>query len=319
MTSKLALGVDIGGTKISITVGDASAKILAERVLPTRTGVQTKRAIQEMIQGIKTLAQDPRFRGKIRGIGFGIPGPIDDAGGTIPFSPNLKGWKGIPLKRLLKKEINLPVCMANDANAAALGEKVYGEGRRLSDFIYMTVSTGIGGGIVTGGKLLEGASFVAGEVGHMSIVAEGELCGCGRKGCLEAYGSGTAIARYAEKSLSRTEKNAILKAFPGEKLDAKTLGIAAKLGNPASLRIYERAGFYLGLGIANLLNILNPQSVILGGGVWKSSPSQFWKTMMASCEKHAWPEAFNTVQIVPSKLGGRVGDLGALALVFEHL
>ena len=313
----LAIGVDVGGTKISMVVGHARGKIFACRQIPTRA--QTRRAIPEMIENLKAFTEDPRFKGKIRGVGLGIPGPINNESGIVPFSPNLQGWKGVPLKRLLQKALKLPVRMENDANAAGLGEKIFGQGRGLENFIYITVSTGIGGGIVVHGKLLEGASFVAGEVGHMTIVANGERCGCGRKGCLEAYASGSAMARYAGKHLTPKEKKAILKYSSRGNLEAKTIGLAARSGNRAALKIYERAGFYLGIGIANLLNILNPQKVILGGGVWKSSPPEFWNAMMMSCKSQAWPQAFKTVNIVRSKLQGRAGDLGALALVFENL
>lgn len=312
-----AIGVDVGGTKISMVVGNSHGKILATHIIPTRS--QASSAIPEMIKHLKALASDSRFKGKIRGAGFGIPGPIDNRSGKIPFSPNLKGWEGIPLRKMLQKALRLPLYMANDANAAALGEKIFGQGRGKSDFVYMTVSTGIGGGIVTGGKLLEGVSYVGGEVGHMAVVAGGETCGCGRQGCLEAYASGTAVARHAKKTLSASEKRKILKLSGGDVLDAKNIGIAAKRGNRAAIRVYEWAGFHLGVGIANLLNVLNPEMIILGGGVWKSSPRQFWTSMMASCKRNGWHEAFRAVKIVPSNLEGRVGDLGALALVFENL
>jgi glucokinase len=312
-----AIGVDVGGTKISMVVGDHRGKILATHVIPTRS--HSSGAIRDMIRHLKTMAADPRFRGKIRGVGLGIPGPIDNKRGKIPFSPNLKGWEGVPLKKMLQKALRLPLYMANDANAAALGEKLFGQGRGKSDFVYMTVSTGIGGGVVTGGKLLEGTSYVGGEVGHMAVVAGGDVCGCGRHGCLEAYASGTAIARYAQKHLTAVEKKTILKLSDGKALDARTIGIAAKKGNKAAIKVYERAAFYLGVGIANLLNVLNPERVILGGGVWKSSPRQFWNAMLSSCKRHAWHEAFRAVKIVPTHLEGRAGDLGALALVFENL
>lgn len=313
---KLALGVDVGGTKVSMVVGNAQGKILAQHVIPTVS--HSHASIPEMIRHLKVLATDPRFKGKLIGLGLGVPGPMDNKSGIIPFSPNLKGWEGVPLKRMLQKALRLPIRLANDANAAALGEKAFGQGRGKSDFVYVTVSTGVGGGIVINGKLLEGKSFVAGEVGHMAVVADGETCGCGRKGCLEAYASGTAIARYANKSLSAKEKKKILKLSSGEIVDAKTIGLAAKQGNRAALKVYERAAHYLGYGLANIINILNPEIIILGGGVWKSSPPQFWNKMMSSCKAHAWHEAFRTVKIVPSTLEGRVGDLGALALAFEN-
>lgn len=318
MPKNLALGIDVGGTKISITVGDRHGRILAHRLIPTRTGSQTQKGIEEILRNLKELANHPDFKNKILGIGIGIPGPVNTQKGIVPFSPHLPGWKGLPLKKVIQKSLRLPVRMANDANAASLGEKNFGQGRHLSHFVYITVSTGIGSGIVLDGKLLEGASFVAGEMGHMTLVPGGALCKCGKHGCLEAYASGTALTRMARESLARAQILEIIEASEiSERLSAKVLGLAARKGNKAAIHLYETAGAYLGIGIANLLNVLNPEKVILGGGVFKSAPRHFWRSMMASCKINAWPEALKAVKIVPSKLRGQVGDLGALALVFD--
>ncbi len=318
MKKPYAIGIDIGGTKISMVAGDARGRIFAAHEIPTRKGRQASRCVHAMAASLKSFVADPRLRHKICGVGIGIPGAVDTRRGMVPHSPNLKGWKGVPLRKILQSALRLPVILANDANAAAVGEKIFGQGKNISDFIYITVSTGIGGGIVVGGKLLDGVSYVAGEVGHMTLVPKGDRCKCGKLGCLEAYASGTAMAAYAKKHLSQKELQRIKKFSPGEPFAAKVLGRAARNGNRAAIQVYERGGFYLGIGIANLLNILNPQKVILGGGVFKSAPKQFWESMLASCKSNAWPEAFKAVQIVPSKLRGHVGNLGALALAFEN-
>lgn len=346
---KYAMGVDIGGTKISITLGNEQGKILTRHILPTRTGKSARQGINELFHGIEEIlrsfacpsksrglspaegeARSPRSAGgagrrrqddtrKVVGIGVGIPGPVDSKKGIIPVSPHLDGWNGMPLQRWMEKRFEVPVVLANDANAAALGEKCFGQGRGLRDFIYMTVSTGIGGGIVANGQLVEGASYVAGEVGHMTIVPEGDACKCGKLGCLEAYASGTAMAHFAQELFRKGKKSKTIERLAeGGPITAKVLGQAVKKRDPVALEVYERAGYYLGIGIANLLNILNPQKVILGGGVMKSAPSVFWRAMKDSCKNEAWPEAMKAVQIVRSKLRGFVGDLGALALVFER-
>jgi glucokinase len=312
---KLAIGIDIGGTKISIVLGNSTGKIYNQKVIPTLVGVQTQTGIRDLSNNLVQLIASFPDRKKILGIGVGIPGPVDNQKGIVPSSPHLGGWQGAPLKKILQKASGLPVIMANDANAAALGEKIFGQGRDINDFIYMTVSTGIGGGVVINHKLLEGISHVAGEVGHMTIVPNGEACKCGKNGCLEAYASGTAIGDFANKfrhQLSKKTQQLIGK----RPVTAKDMGIAARDKDAFALEVYERAGFYLGIGIANLLNILNPQKVILGGGVFKSAPTIFWKSMLAACERDAWPQAWQAVQIVKSNLKGHVGDLGALALVF---
>ncbi len=319
MSSQLGIGIDIGGTKISIVAGDAFGRIFESRVIPTLTGSKTKQGIAHLLAELKDMTADARFKNRIAGIGIGIPGPVNSKNGTVPFSPNLPGWKNLALKKMIQSKLRIPVVMANDANAAALGEKVFGQGRNVSDFIYMTVSTGIGGGVVIGGKLLEGVSFVAGEIGHMKIVPRGNPCKCGMKGCLESYASGTAIAASAKKMLTPAQIKKVLSFSDASVLSAKVLGRAARRGYAPVIRVYRHAAFYLGVGIANLLNALNPEKVILGGGVFKSAPPEFWNAMLQSCAENAWPEAFQAVKIVPSKLHGRVGDLGALALVFTGL
>ena len=315
---KTAIGIDIGGTKISMAVGNANGKILAHREIPTRTGSETRRCLEALAQNLKALiAESGVSKNRISGIGVGIPGPVDSRKGVVPCSPHLPGWTGFALRRWLEKKIGIRAVMANDANAAALGEKKFGQGRGLRHFIYMTISTGIGGGIVVNSKLLEGSGFAAGEVGHMTIVTRGDRCGCGKRGCLEAYASGTAIANFAARELKRGRRSAAIRALMRqEPLSAKILGLAARQGDGLARAVFRRAGVYLGVGVANLLNILNPEKIILGGGVLQSAPPEFWQSMLASCRCEAWPQSMRSVRIVRSTLK-KVGDLGALALVFE--
>lgn len=313
---KHALGVDIGGTKISMVLGNEHGKILAQKIIPTLTGGKTSESVRAMTQALGQMKKE--FKGRLSGVGIGIPGPVDSASGIVPRSPNLSGWQGLQLRKILQKNLGLPVRMGNDANAAALGEKIFGQGRGLKNFIYVTVSTGIGGGIVSEGKLLEGVSYVAGEVGHMKLVPQGELCKCGGRGCFEAYASGTAIARMAGEEYRKRGKSAALRKLAGgEPLAAWHVGLAARGGDKIALEVYKKAGAYLGTGLANLLNILNPEMIILGGGVWNSAPPEFWKTMLRTCSRDAWPQAMKAVKIVRSNLKGHAGDLGALALGFE--
>ena len=317
--TQYAVGIDIGGTKISLVLGTEKGKILARREIVTGIRAKTGACVKELVSNLRALilhsCVSPK---KILGVGVGCPGAVDSSKGTLPRSPNLPGWKGIPLRNILQKATGLPVFLANDANAAALGEQLLGAGKKTRDLVYITVSTGIGGGIVMNGELHEGAGCVAGEVGHMSVVPEGRRCGCGKRGCLEAYASGTAIARDVRARM--TSKNTCLWKFldGNKKVSAKQVGMAAREGDKLAIGSYRSAGYYLGIGVANLLNILNPEKVVIGGGVLKSAPKIFWRTMMESAKRHAWPEAFRTVKIVRSQIKGHVGDLGALALVFKN-
>lgn len=303
-----AIGIDIGGTKISVTLGAGSGKILARREFKTPLRTEAKKAITQIsaiILDFLTIAKLRKVR--VLGVGIGLPGAVNSELGKIPKSPNLPGWENLPLKQQLQKKFRLPVFLANDANAAACAEKVFGTAKKVSDFVYLTVSTGVGGGIFVKDKLLEGAGFAAGEIGHVPVVSEGNLCGCGRKGCLEAHASGTAIAKtYTWLS--------------GKKVaGAKDVVSQFARGDRKARQAFEGAAYHLGTGFGIIMNVLNPQMIVLGGGVFKSAPSLFLSQAVKRCKKVAWPEAFKTCQIKKSILKGAAGDLGALSLVFLNL
>jgi len=309
-----ALGVDIGGTKVSVTLGNSRGRILAKEVVPTETGKKSKRCVERIVATLERLRRSAGRSQKISGIGVGIPGPIEPKKGIVEKSPHLRGWQGSPLKSTIERKLKLPVFITNDANAAAVGEKMFGAGRGVRDFVYLTISTGIGGGVVLGGKLLLGASFGAGEVGHAVVVADGAKCGCRNRGCLEAYSSGTAIAAFVREKIREGRKSAI-KRLTSRGITAEAVALAARKGDPLAREAFERAGHYLGIGLANLINLLNPQMLILGGSVMKSS-RLFWSSMMRSTRESAWPTLYKACRIVKTELGDQVGDLGALALVF---
>lgn len=311
------IGIDIGGTKISMVIGDAKGRILARRQIPTLKNRQVRACVQNLIQNLQLLIREAGIsKSKLRGIGIGIPGAVNSNKGIVPKSPHLQGWKNFPLRRVLNRHFGLPVAMTNDANAAVVGEKIFGAGRGKQHVIYMTVSTGIGGGLIAHDRLIEGKSFVAGEVGHMTIVPGGNRCPCGQRGCLEAYASGTAIAADVRRKIRQGEGKSFVRRLGGQPVTAKEIGLAARAGDRFALKIFEGAGKLLGIGIGNLLNLLNPEIVVLGGGVFKSAPRAHWQAMMRSVKKHAWPEAYHAVRIVRTSLGDNVGNLGALALVF---
>ncbi|MDD5218584.1 MAG: ROK family protein [Candidatus Omnitrophica bacterium] len=314
------IGIDIGGTKISMVLGTSRGKILAESQIPTLHHAQIKLCARNLVASLHGLIADSGIpRRKICGIGIGIPGVVNNQKGVMPDSPNLHSWKGFPLRKILVREFHIPVTMINDANAAVMAEKIFGQGRGWNHVVYITVSTGIGSGMIANGRLVQGAAFGAGELGHMTLVPFGEPCNCGKYGCLEAYASGTAIARFVEAEIRKGRSRGIEKLIGKKKgITGFDVGIAAKARHALALNAYRRAGFYLGVGLGNLLNILNPQIVILGGGVWNSAPKDLWRSMMVSCKREAWVEAFRSVRIVKTKLGERVGNLGALSLVFAQ-
>lgn len=317
---KYALGVDIGGTKIALVVGDSRGKILVRKDLRTLKHGRAWESVYEIVEVGRAILKESRIaRNKVVGVGIGIPGPVDSTKGVVPFSPHMKGWEGIPLTRKVSQALKLPVGICNDANAAALGEKMFGAGRRQRHFVYLTVSTGIGGGIIANGELIEGTSFMGGEVGHMKIVASGRKCACGKKGCLEAYASGTAIARLMKEALAQGRASRVKElSGPDGRFSAREVGLAAQMGDKLALECFQEAGFYLGIGISNLLHLVNPAVVVIGGGVMKSAPQIFWDTMMASGKKASWPAAFESVKIKRSQLEDTAGVLGAVAVAFER-
>lgn len=316
---KSAFGIDVGGTKISIILGKSNGQIIACRQFPTLKGRKARQSISEISDCIKTLQKEKSISSRqIAGIGVGIPGPMDSKTGIVPKSPHMTGWTGIPLGAILRKSLGWPVYLTNDANAAALGEKIFGAGKKTNDFVYMTISTGIGGGIISNGELVQGVSCMAGEIGHMKIVANGRRCKCGHLGCLEAYASGTAIANAAASALKKGAKSKMRKLLNGKhRLSARDVSAAANAGDRLALQVFEEAGNWLGVGISNILHLVNPGVIVLGGGVLLSAPPLFWNAMMKTCRQNTWPPAMKAVQIVRSRIKGSVGDLGAMALVFQ--
>lgn len=317
-----AIGIDVGGTKVSVALGTEKGKILVHKRFKTQKSTKTKECIRQLTETIDLLIQDAKTQKiKLVGIGVVIPGAVDPQKGVVPRSPHLVGWQGIPLKSILEKQYRLPVMMVNDAKGAAVAEKIFGAAKKCQNFIYMTVSTGVGSGIYVNGHLLQGASFVGGEVGHMTIQTDGgEKWKMNEEGVLEAYASGTAIYQYVVSQIKKGKGSKKLKKMHRDKkLDTREISLLADKGDALAIRAFKRAGEYLGVGVGNLLNILNPEMIIFGGGVWKSAPSVFMKSFKLSCQKKSWPEAYRAVKIVKTKLGDYVGNLGALAIVFETL
>lgn len=316
---KLIAGIDIGGTKISVVLATHRGRILSKEIIPTYTGSKSIQSVHEVIRIIqKFLSYKKATAQNLLGIGIGIPGPVHPKRQRIERSPNLPRWEKISLAQILKSKFHCGVYLENDANAAALGEKYFGSARKVSNFIYITVSTGIGSGIVLNRRLVQGAVGGAGELGHMTVQIKGKKCGCGKLGCLEAYASGTAIGRMARELLaknSNSKMNEMCKNI--EAVSGSVVSRAADLGDGLAIHIREKAADYLGVGIANVINLLNPDMVVLGGGVL-SSTKHFWSPMMKAVKREAWPIHFKSCKIVQTKLKNLVGDYGTLALVLER-
>ena len=257
---------------------------------------------------------------QVAAVGVGAPGPLDIAAGVVIAPPNLPGWERVPLRQMLRDALSIPTYLDNDANAAALGEHRFGAGRGTRHMIYVTVSTGIGGGLILDGRLYHGASGVGGEVGHISVLPHGPLCGCGNRGCLEALASGTAIAREARERVNRGVPTLIAELAGGDpqQITARLVAEAAQRGDPEAQTILHTAMDYLGIGMASLVNLFNPQMIVIGGGLSKLGETLF-EPVRRAIRRHAFQAAAQDVQVVPARLGDQVGVLGAAAVALTSL
>jgi len=315
-----ALAVDIGGTKILTALVRADGTVVARaRVETPGRGVEPVLAAVEATAAA-VLREAPADRSEIVAVGAGAPGPMNPETGVVYDPPNMEGWHDVPLGTLLSARLALPAFVENDANAAALGEWWMGAGRGVSDLIYITVSTGIGGGIIIGDRLLHGTSGTAGEVGHMTIDLSGPPCLCGRgNGHLEALASGTAIARMAREAVQAGRSSAVLALAAGrpEAITASLVEQAAREGDAVAREVFSRAATYLGVGLANLIHVLNPQRIIIGGGVSKAGELLF-DPVRREARARTFERPGGDVEIVPAALGDDVGAVGAAAVAFQR-
>ena len=321
MPKNYMVGVDLGGTKIAVAVVDRKCKIIKRVTVPTPARKGPTAVIKTMVEAIKNVIEEAGVgRRKIVGIGIGSPGPLNPSTGVVRSAPNLYGWKNVPLKAAIEKELGIATFVENDCNAAALGEKLFGAGKGVNDFIYITVGTGIGGGLIINGELYHGESGAAGEVGHVVIDVNGPRCNCGNYGCLEAMASGPAIARMATEAIKKGRKTLISEAVGGDlkRITAEVVIDAASKGDELALEILDKAGTYLGIGMAGMINVINPEMVILGGGVMKAG-DLLLKPIKRTVKKYAFPAHVEAVEIVPAALGDDAGVIGAAAVVLDRL
>ena len=309
------IGIDIGGTKTSVSLGNAQGKILIRTIFPTKgaqfTIGQVKRIIRDYLKKYDKALK------KTKGIGISCAGPLDLKRGILIKPPNMPTWRNVPLKRIFSRSFALPVVVDNDANAAAVAEKTFAAGKKVNNLFYYTVSTGIGGGLIIDGKIYHGASYDAGEIGHSVVLPNGPKCKCGKHGCLEALASGTAIARIARE---RATKSSLILKLAGKKkdIDAAIVAQAARRGDALAQAIYRQAAFYLGLSVTNVIQIINPEMVVIGGGVSKAGKILF-QPLIKTVRQYTWPRPYRSCKIVRAKLKDRVGDLGAISLVLKKV
>jgi glucokinase len=316
--SKIVCGVDLGGTKINAGLVDCSGKIIRSIKVPTLGQEGPNAVIGRIKKVINDLLQAENISiSDIDGIGVCSPGPTDSERGVVVCAPNLPGWDNVKIVDILKEEFNTRIKLENDANAAALGEHIFGSGRGVRNFVYMTVSTGIGGGVIIDNKLYTGSNSNAAEIGHHVIDINGPKCNCGNYGCIEAIASGTALARFATEALQRGENSIIseIASCDGGTVKSEHVFDAAKRGDRLAKELIDKEAFYLGIGICNILSFYNPERIAIGGGV-ASQWDMLYDKMIRVVKERGMKPLVEACEIVKAELGGDVGLLGAAALVF---
>jgi len=317
INDSLTLGVDLGGTKLNVALVDATGRILSAHKSPIHPEKEPERVIADILTGIdRCLSKTGQ---KAEALGIGVAAQVDQKG-VVRGSQNL-GWRNVPLKKKLEKQLGLPVAVTNDVNAATWGEWRYGSGRGVDDLAVLFVGTGIGGGIITGGNLLAGCTNSGGELGHITIVYDGRKCHCPNRGCLEAYAGGWAIAERAQEAVrTALEEGQCLVSLAGsvEKITAATVSRAYHEGDLLARRLVENTGRYLAAGVVSIVNVFNPCLLVLGGGVIEGIP-ELIQMVKEFTRNRALEAAVEKLEIVKAALGGDAGVIGAAALAQDLL
>ncbi|SMB97456.1 glucokinase [Thermanaeromonas toyohensis ToBE] len=313
--SKIVVGVDLGGTNIAGVLIDEKGELKGSKVWPTEAEYGPEHILRRIIELIRTLLEENGFTlNQLQGVGVGVPGLVNTREGRSIISHNLPGWKDIAVAQKIHEEINAPVFIENDVRMAAWGEKLLGAGQDKEDIVCLTLGTGIGSGIFIQGKMFKGRKESAGEIGHMTVEKDGLRCNCGNYGCLELYASGRGIARRAKEALANHTSSLILKLVNGDinQITAATVCTAAKQGDELALKVIKETALYLGIGLANVANLLNPQRIILGGGVMQAG-----ELLLEPTREVVYSRALplnREVEIVPAKLGEWAGAIGGAML-----
>lgn len=313
------IAMDMGGTQLRFALLDGAYRVLARHAEATRPEEGPGPVLERIVARMRSLGEQAGWD-RIRAVGVAAPGPLDPFRGVILHAPNLPGWRDVPMAEPLRQALGCPVFMGNDANLGALAEQRRGAGRGHGDVVYVTVGTGIGGGVISGGRLVLGQQGLAGEVGHMTLQPQGPRCHCGNRGCLEALASGTAIGRQARELVEAGVRTSMAKLAGGEpeRITAKLVHKAADDGDVVAVDLFRQAGRYLGIGMANLMYIFNPSLVVVGGSVAKAGHLLF-VPMQATIRERTYELFWRDCPLVPAALGDDVGLIGAAVWARESM
>ncbi|MCK4751642.1 MAG: ROK family protein [Bacteroidales bacterium] len=315
---KVVAGIDVGGTFTKFGIVDKAGKVYADDSISTDAHEDIEKYLDQLAGAIRKLLEKSGNDLELQGIGVGAPN-ANYYSGAIENAPNLK-WKGeIPLAAMLGSRFDVPIAVTNDANAAAIGEMMYGGARGMKDFIVITLGTGLGSGIVVNGRVVYGHDGFAGELGHVNVFVDGRHCGCGRKGCLETYVSATGIKRTVYELLARRTDKSELRKIPFNKLTAKNISREADMGDSIALKAFEMTGRILGKSLADVVALFSPEAIFLLGGLAKAGDHIFVPAR-GYMEKNLLELFRNKVKILTSELRKtNAGVLGAAGLIWNEI
>lgn len=302
MAKRVKIGIDLGATRIKMALVDEGGRIFHRREIDTPFNAKRDEIINSIVNNVRDIIKESGVRKRnILGAGIGVPGPVDSKKGIVCYFPNIKGWKDVPLKPILQRRLGLKVNLDNDVNAMTLAEYKFGAGKGALNLVCLTLGTGVGGGIIVNGKIFRGSTMCAGEIGHIPINEKGPRCNCRGIACLERYIGNRYILDRA------------MRIF-GKKIRLKELDYLAKRGNRKALRIWEDVGRKLGTALTGVVNLLNPDIIIIGGGVAKAGEF-ILRPLRREIKARAMSDQAAHVKIVRAKLGDNAGIIGASLLV----
>ncbi len=324
VSEKPVIGMDMGGTKILAGIVSAEGKVLGTAKRATKPTGGPDKVIERMVKTAQDAVQAAGLEMKeIAGLGTGAPGPLDPVRGVVLYTPNLPGWENVPLARRLSEGLGVPAFIENDVNLGTLGEWALGAGQGVNDLVGIFVGTGIGGGLVLDGTLRQGWRKVCAEVGHMILLAEGPVCGCGNRGCLESLASRTAIERDIWAGIKAGRASLIPEIMGKDSRERMTSGALAEAwekGDPLVREVIGRSQFYLGLAVASLVNLVDPELIVLGGGVVEALGEKYLEPIRWTAYQNFINKRGATdVKIVPAQLGDLAGILGAATWARQQL
>jgi glucokinase len=318
---QLAIGVDIGGTKIAAGVVDRQANIIARYRLTEHCGAMPGHVIACIERVYRALLDKSGIRQEdLAGVGLGFAGHVNGKAGIVITSSNLPAWDNVPLRDIAQERLGVPVVLENDTKVSALAEYMYGAGQGGDNMCYVTLSTGYGAAIIIGGELYTGHIGIAGEIGHTVIDVNGPPCSCGKRGCLMAYTSGIGLARMAREKIAGGADTILREMYDGDPahLTGRLIAEAAREGDTVACELITTAGYYAGIGLSTIVHVVNPELIVIGGGLTRMGP-MFMEPCMEGLQDNVHPMLFESVRIVPWQLGDDSGVLGAAAKAFVTL